>query len=100
MSQNSQTQNGNPVVVIKEKQGNRVGIAGFILALIGLIFCWVPIFSFIPWILGTILSIIGCFRNPKGLAIAGTIISFISIILIIFALEVFLYGAHLSGYRI
>jgi hypothetical protein len=83
MSQNSQTQNGNPVVVIKEKQGNGVGTAGFVLALIGLIFCWVPVVDLILWVLGAILSIAGCFKRPRGLAIAGVIISFIGIILII-----------------
>jgi hypothetical protein len=62
---------------------NGVGTAGFVLALIGLIFCWVPVVNWILWILGAILSIVGCFREPRGLAIAGVVISFIGLILII-----------------
>jgi hypothetical protein len=83
MSENSQTQNGNPVIIVQEKKGNGVGTAGFVLALIGLIFCWVPAVNWILWILGAILSIVGCFKEPRGLAIAGVVISFIGLILII-----------------
>ncbi|MDR1340057.1 MAG: hypothetical protein LBK58_08415 [Prevotellaceae bacterium] len=83
ISENPQTQNGNPVIIVRENSSNGVGIAGFILALIGLIFCWVPVIDWILWILGAILSIVGCFREPRGLAIAGVVISFIGIILII-----------------
>ncbi|MDR1340058.1 MAG: hypothetical protein LBK58_08420 [Prevotellaceae bacterium] len=83
MSENSQTQNGSPVFIIQDKKSNGVGTAGFVLALIGLIFCWVPVIDWILWILGAILSLVGCFREPRGLAIAGVVISFIGIILII-----------------
>jgi hypothetical protein len=85
MQENFQTQSGNPVVnvVMQDKKSNGVGTAGFVLALIGFIFCWVPILDWILWILGAILSIVGCFREPRGLAIAGVVISFIGLILII-----------------
>ena len=61
-------------------QKNGIGAAGFVLALIGLIFCWVPILNWILWILGVIFSFIGVFKRPKGLSIAGLVISFIWII--------------------
>ena len=61
-------------------QQNGIGTAGFVLALIGLIFCWVPILNWILWILGVIFSLIGVFKRPKGLSIAGLVISFIWII--------------------
>ena len=62
-------------------QKNGMGVAGFVLALLGLIFCWGPILGWILWILGLIFSIIGVCRKPKGLAIAGLIISCLYLIL-------------------
>lgn len=63
-----------------------MGVAGFVLALLGLIFCWVPGLSWVLWILGLIFSLIGvCKKNAvKGLAITGLILSFILLIVIIF----------------
>ncbi len=63
-------------------QKNGMGTAGFVLALVGLIFSWVPVLGWILWILGLIFSIIGVCRKPKGLAIAGLIISCLYIILV------------------
>lgn len=81
------TQAGNPnggqTVIINQpiKKSNGIGVAGFVLALIGLIFCWVPILNWILWILGLIFSFIGVFKKPKGLAIAGLVVSCIWIII-------------------
>jgi hypothetical protein len=83
MSESFQTQNGSPVFIVQDKKTNGIGTAGFVLALIGLIFCWVPVVDWILWVLGAILSIIGCFKEPRGLAIAGVIISFIGLLFII-----------------
>jgi hypothetical protein len=82
ISENSQTQTGNPVFIVQNKS-NGIGTAGFVLALIGLLFFWVPVIKWILWFLGAIFSIVGCFKEPRGLAIAGVVISFIGIILII-----------------
>lgn len=62
---------------------NGIGTAGFVLALIGLILCWVPVLNWILWILGVVFSIIGVFKKPKGLSIAGLVISFIGIIVML-----------------
>lgn len=62
---------------------NGLGIAGFVCALLGLVLCWVPVLSWILWIVGVVFSLIGLTKRPKGLAIAGTVISFIDVILII-----------------
>lgn len=70
------------IVVVEKKKGNGMGVAGFVLALLGLIFCWVPILDWILWILGLIFSIIGMFKPKKGLAIAGLIISCLYLIVI------------------
>lgn len=69
--------------VVVVKQGNGMGVAGFVLALLGLILCWVPILNWILWILGLVFSIIGMFKPKKGLAIAGLVISCLYILLVI-----------------
>jgi hypothetical protein len=88
-----QNPQGGQTIIINQQsfQKNGIGTAGFVLALLGLIFCWVPVFNWILWILGLILSLVGVFKTPKGLSIAGLCISFIGIILIIVVL-----GALLS----
>lgn len=71
------------VYVNVDKKSNGMGTAGFVLALLAFIFCWVPILDFILWILGVIFSILGVFKMPRGLAIAGLVISFIGIIVLL-----------------
>ena len=63
------------------KKGNGIGIAGFVLAIVALIFCWLPVINWILWILGLVFSIIGMFKKPKGLAIAGLVISLAAILI-------------------
>ncbi len=64
-------------------QRNGVGMAGFVLALIGVFTSWVPVLGWVVWLLGAVLSVIGVFRVPRGLAIAGTVLSFIDLILLL-----------------
>ena len=66
-----------------EKKSNGIGTAGFVLALLGVILCWIPVINWILWLLGLIFSFIGVFKQPKGLAITGLVLSFICIIIII-----------------
>ncbi|MDR2801740.1 MAG: hypothetical protein LBB31_00805 [Prevotellaceae bacterium] len=84
-------QGGQTIIINQTGNKNGIGTAGFVLALLGLIFCWVPVLDWILWILGLILSAIGVFKEPKGLAIAGLCISLVAVILI-----VFIVGALLS----
>lgn len=70
-------------VVVEGSHSNSIGIAGFIIALLGLIFCWVPVVDLILWFLGLIFSLIGLFKAPRGMAIAGLILSLIIIFIII-----------------
>jgi len=65
-------------------QSNGVGTAGFVLALIALFLSWVPGIGWFMWFLGLILSFIGMFKKPRGLAITGFLISMISLVLLIF----------------
>lgn len=97
-SQNYQTQPGQTFIInqqVNEKNG--VGTAGFVLAICGVILGWVPVIGWILWLLGLILSIVGVTRNPKGLAIAGLVISLIGIILLIAVFGAILGGAALLG---
>ncbi|MFV0564492.1 MAG: hypothetical protein ACK5NB_01530 [Flavobacteriaceae bacterium] len=80
--------NSEPITVINniENQQNGIGLAGFIIALVTLVIGWIPLigcFSWVTWLLGLILSIIGVFKKPRGFAIAGIVISFIGIIVLI-----------------
>lgn len=68
------------VVIVERKKGNGMGVAGFVLALLALLFCWIPVLNWILWILGVVFSAIGVFRPHKGLAITGLVISFIGIL--------------------
>lgn len=71
------------IVQTVENKSNGIGTAGFVLALLGLLFSWVPVVDFILWFLGLLFSFIGCFKSPKGLAITGLILSLLGIIVII-----------------
>ena len=59
-------------LVIKD---DTIGIVGFVLAILGFAFCWVP---FVKWILlipAFTLSIIATKRNPQTLTMIGAILS-------------------------
>ena len=92
--QNSgQSSQGQTIIVNQvERKSNGVGIAGFVLALIAIFLGWVPILGWILWLLGLILSFVGVFKQPRGLAIAGLVVSLIGIILILTV-----FGAILGG---
>ena len=62
---------------------NGLGTAGFVLAIIALFLGWIPFLGWVMWFLGLLFSFIGVFKAPRGLAIAGLIISLIGIILLI-----------------
>jgi hypothetical protein len=79
-----QSNSGQTIIVNQqEKKSNGVGTAGFVLALIALFLGWVPVLGWIIWVLGLILSFVGVFKTPKGMAIAGLVISLIGIILLL-----------------
>lgn len=79
--------------VMTEVKKNGIGTAGFILALLGLVLCWVPVLNWILWLLGLIFSFVGVFKQPKGLSIAGLIVSCIGIIIIMVV-----FGAALAAF--
>jgi len=92
-STNQQGQSGQTVIINQtESNKNGVGIAGFVLALIAIFLGWVPVLGWIIWVLGLILSFVGVFKKPRGMAIAGLVISLIGIILLLTV-----FGAILGG---
>lgn len=85
----SAVQGGQQIIINQsEKKSNGVGTAGFVLALIGFLFGWIPLIGFflggVFWLLGLILSFVGVFKKPKGLAITGLILSFGNLLILIF----------------
>ena len=67
-------------------QKNGLGVAGFVIALVGLVFSWIPllnVFSYWLCIIGAVLSIVALFLKGKkrGLAIAGIICGIAGIVI-------------------
>lgn len=92
-NQSPQNQSGQTIIFTQtEKKSNGIGTAGFVLALIAIFFGWVPILGWIIWLLGLIFSFAGIFKQPKGLAIAGLVISLIGVIMLLTV-----FGAILGG---
>lgn len=79
----SQSAGQNQTYYVVEKKSNGMGTAGFVISLLAFVFCWVPILDFIMWFLGALFSVIGVFKRPRGLAIAGVVISFFGIIVLL-----------------
>ncbi|MGM0649449.1 MAG: hypothetical protein ACQES1_02960 [Bacteroidota bacterium] len=92
-SNQPQEQAGKTVIINQtQSDKNGIGIAGFVLAIIALFLGWVPFLGWILWLLGLIFSFAGVFKKPRGLAIAGLVISLIGIILLIVVFGTFLGG--------
>jgi len=84
MTEAVKSNDGQTIIINQEeKKSNGTGTAGFVLAIIALFLGWVPVLGWIVWILGLILSFVGIFKKPKGMAIAGLVISLIGIILLL-----------------
>ncbi|CAM3198816.1 zinc-ribbon domain-containing protein [Lactiplantibacillus plajomi] len=80
----AQPAQGNTVYIQQTAQPtNGMGLAGFILAVIALFTSVIPFLDWFIWFLGALFSIIGLFKQPRGFAIAGFVISFIGIIIIL-----------------
>lgn len=77
---------------VKQTRTNGFGVAGFVLAILGIVFGWVPYLGQIIWLLGLIFSCIGMAKAPRGLAITGFILSFLDLILMLTV-----FGAIVAG---
>lgn len=80
--QNNQTGSRHVQTIIVREQrykSNGLGTAGFITSLLGLLLSWVPVLGWILWLVGALLSLIGVFKSPRGLAITGLILSLVTL---------------------
>lgn len=73
-------------VNVPAKQSNGIGTTGLVFSILGLFLGWIPVLGWIVWVLGVLFSFIGLFKSPRGCAIAGFIISFIWLIIFVFAI--------------
>lgn len=96
LTNSTNTPQGGQQIIINqvEHKSNGVGTAGFVLAIIAIFLGWIPVLGWILWVLGLILSFVGVFKKPRGLAIAGLVLSLIDLILLIAV-----FGAILGGIR-
>ena len=95
-SQNLQNQSAQPIYINQIVQkSNGIGTAGFVFSIAALFLGWIPVIGWMIWLLGAIFSTIGIFKSPRGLSIAGLIISFIGFILMIAVFGVILGSAAL-----
>ena len=78
-----QAQQNQTTVIVNGGKSNGIGTAGFVFALLAFFVCWVPVVDIIVWFLGALFSFIGLFKAPRGLAIAGFVLSFIGIIILV-----------------
>ena len=81
MEENTQQKTVYVIQKNERRRSNGLGTAGFVTALIGLLICWA--IGGILTFLGFIFSFIGLFKSPRGLAIAGFIMSIISACVIV-----------------
>ena len=80
-------------------QGNGIAVAGLVLGIIGLVFCWVPFFGWLLDVLGVIFGAIGVGKanrvgRGKGVAIAGLACGAIGLLLGIVLFVLALHAAH------
>lgn len=74
-------------LIVMSNKSNGLGIAGFIVGLIGAVCFWIPIYGFIFLLIGFCLSLLGLIvgifaKRKKGFSIAGLIVSFIFLFII------------------
>ena len=87
---------GSPqTIILKTRETNGLGLAGFITSITGLILCWVPVLCWLLLIPAFLMSFIGQFRKPRTLAIIGAIISGV-LIFIKLLFKIGLWGGLLS----
>ena len=71
-------------VMVQQPKSSGMAIAGLIMGIFTLVFCWVPVVGFILGILGLIFSIVGITKKnggAKGAAIAGLVMTILGAII-------------------
>ena len=82
-------------VAPRVRSKNGMGTAGFVLSLLALVLCWIPVVDVILFLLGLAFSIVGVSlkNRKKGLAIAGLVISVV-VLFIIFLVIASISNGH------
>ena len=83
MSENQESANQTIIIKEVERKSNGIGVAGFVLSLLALFFGWIPVLGWVLWFVGLVLSFVGVFKAPRGMAIAGLIISLIALVILL-----------------
>jgi len=52
-----------------------MGVIGFVLSVVSLMFGWIPFVRVPMWILAVVFSAIGLNKKPRGLAVAGLVVA-------------------------
>lgn len=97
-SNEQNTENTRKEIVIIPSKSNDIGLIGFCISLLALFLFWFPIFGWPLWVVGLALSFIGVFKEPRGFSIAGLVISFVGLIMLILFITVL--AVALSEYGI
>lgn len=79
----------------QQRHSNGLGTTGFVLAIITMFIGWIPYIGWLIWLLAVVFSAIGMGSRPRGLAIAGLIISVAIPILVVLA--VIAFGVSLAA---
>ncbi|GGW47098.1 hypothetical protein [Arenibacter certesii] len=94
-----QNPQGQTIIVNQRSKTNGIGTAGFILSIIALVAGCLPIIGWTVWFLGLLFSFIGIFSRPRGLAIAGLVISLIGFVLFLFVFSTLaIFGILSEGF--
>ena len=86
---------GQQPIIIQQSKTNSKGVVGFVCSLLTMILCWIPLLGILLGIISFIFSILGLSKEPKGLAIAGLIISIVAIPFVV--LYQILFGSILKS---
>jgi len=73
----------------RNEQGNVMGTAGFILAVLAVLCFWIPFLGQILWLLGLVFSCVGMFRKHKSFAVAGLVLSLAGLIVFVIGVAFF-----------
>ena len=80
----SLTANNTTTVIVEESPSNGIGVAGFVIALVGLFFFWLPLINILFLLFGFVFSVAGVFKAPRDMAIAGLVLSLIDFLIILY----------------
>ncbi len=75
------------------RPANGIGTAGFVLSILTTVMWWVPYVGWPLWVLAVVFSAIGLGRKPRGLAIAGLVISVVIPVLMLLGVFALFFSA-------